>query len=194
MRRTREPPRQPAALGGVFDSFLDGKVSGQEINAQQEWQGVSRAANTGLPYDPARHHTMIDYVDRQVGPELLAQLGARLVCAQCGIPFHEKNNIGKFQCTYHPLPVVLLRNPHPCCGQPAGSAGCRTGDHRAQTGQGTALWTRDDCTVRIPRVLAARYHIDESDPGVVLAVATDSKDPARSYLIVSRVGERVPGV
>jgi hypothetical protein len=191
MRRFPQPAKLNDALGGVFDTFLDEEAARRDVDSESAWQGHRIGRDVELAYDPKLPSSVIAYIERTVGAEKLAELGVRLTCAQCGVPYYEKDNIGKFQCAYHTLSAVpQLYGKHPCCERPTGSPGCRTADHRAQLRERNMLWTAKDCTVRIPSILASRYKIDINDPDVVRGIATSEKDPARSYLIVSRVGGR----
>ena len=191
MLRVDGPPRETPDLGletaGIFDGFLDTVQDQQEISTQAAWRGVTRNRGSALPYDPASPASMSAYIDKVLGPQLLEELIVVRHCAYCKRHYRERDNIGQYQCSYHPNGAVQHAGRLACCDRPPDSEGCRAADHRPALRIGNTMWTTEDRSVRIPQALAHRYKVGDA---AVLGFSVNRSDPVRSYLIVSRVGDR----
>jgi hypothetical protein len=181
---TLEPSLSSA---GIFDGFLDTRQTQQDISTQAAWRGATRNRSSALPYDPASPASMSAYIDNSLGPQLLEELLVMRHCAYCRRHYRERDNIGQYQCSYHPEVAVQQSGLLVCCKNPLGSIGCRMADHRPALRVGDTMWTADDRVVRIPQAIAHRYKIADS---AIVGFSNNRIDPVRSYLIVSRIGER----
>jgi hypothetical protein len=170
----------------LFDSFLLYSSTRREVNQEQAWQsiGSNRRQMGELLYDPTSPGSIVRYLEKELAPQLKL-LERQERCAHCRRPYQPKNNFGKHGCFYHPL---TYDGKNRCCGKPLGSVGCQRGDHRSRLREQDTLWTWTDNTILLPYHLAPRWRVPAQ---AIVKTELNHTDPARSYLIVSRVGERI---
>lgn len=171
------------ASANVFDSFLSARDNRSEINGEEAWQGVIRSFRTELPYDPKSFSSILQYLQTTLRIEL-ELLNKQDLCAYCQRYFQRKFNFGRHQCAYHPY---TKDGEYLCCGRTLGEPGCQRADHRAMRRPSNTIWTQEEHTVKIPTLLQRQLSIPETS---IEKMVKNAEDPARDYLIVSRVGKR----
>lgn len=172
-----------AGSGNVFDAFLTAKDDQREINAEQAWQGVTRRFTSELPYDPKSMPSMMQYLHTVLKYEL-DFLSKQDFCVYCQRYYQRKFNFGRHQCSYHPY---TKEGEHLCCGRMLGEPGCQKADHRPVKRASNTMWTQEDHAVKIPTLLQRQLSVPDAS---IEEIVKNQDDPARDYLIISRIGKR----
>jgi hypothetical protein len=162
----------------MFNAFLrNAEIHEDEISTDQLWQQpllVENAKSSGIGYDRTNVLHMQSWLYTQLEKELTHMSGFEY-CQNCKRSYTEKENIGRFECRYHPGAYVGLT--YSCC---YGSIPCQPCDHRTKRGD----WPHSELTLAVPLHLLSllKTHKD----AILEPVYANEHDPARSYVFVRR--------
>lgn len=133
-----------------------------------------------LPYDsPASKDA---WLDKELGP-ILRQLDLdRRVCAYCNVVYKNLDNIGRWQCSWHPA-QVNGDNVYTCCGKSAPAMGCLRCDHNSLWEPNKSRWNDENTMIDVP---ISTLEVLRCDRTSIIAEGVNTSNPARSVYRLRR--------
>lgn len=180
-------------MQNVFDAFLEGAQELISTNVKLAWRDSALAEDrtfsqkeTSLPYNPLSTKSMTDWLLTTLNDRINLLKSHEQRCRYCHEIYTPFENLGRFACTYHPGFQDYDSRALTCCGSVELARGCRKCDHTPESAPRTGLrWTAENGLIKIPYYLVNYLHCREES--IVPELFLNEDDPARSYLLVSRV-------
>jgi hypothetical protein len=138
-----------------------------------------------LPYLPNNSESRDRWLNKQLGPILARLQQDRRLCVFCGLHYSNIDNIGRWQCRFHPGSVDG-KGAFTCCGSAFNSMGCRLCDHSPMSDLRNARWHHDNVNFDLPQAVE---HLIQPRPEAYVqppANAINKRNPARSFFRVRR--------
>jgi len=178
----------------VFDAFLGNAQELIITNAKLAWRdsaltesgNFSEKESSSLPYNPASSKSITEWLLGALRERLTLLQAQRQRCRYCQEIYTPYENLGRFACTYHPGYPDYHTHRFTCCNGIEVGRGCRKCDHTPDSAPRNGLrWTPETGLIKIPYYLINYLHCREES--IVPELFHNEDDPARSYVLVSRV-------
>lgn len=178
--------RQRSFGEGPFDAFLNTTLSVAPSNLAQLHLFDNNTAtnqfykeNRRLAYNENSPAEIEHYIVTRLKPTL-ALCRVQTKCMSCGAMYQPLNNIGGWQCRWHPG-YMQSNDLYSCCN--TRGPGCKRCDHSPQMRVFKRRWPNRSRAIRVPRYL---HRVIRWNPESVDGVYNDEQNPAHSYCAVLR--------
>lgn len=179
---------------GPFDAFLNTTLSVAPTNLSTAHL-FDNASTTDrfyketrrLAYNENSAASIEHYIIEKLRPTFeLCRVDAK--CRSCGSIYKPLDNIGRWQCRWHPG-YIRADQTYSCCGRRNG-LGCKRCDHSPILNAYQGRWPRRKRAVRVPRYL---YRIIRWEPDSIDSAWENVDNPAHSFIGILRAEvERSP--
>lgn len=171
---------------GPFDAFLtqrDDREDGDFLAARVFDRDVNlqpflRQGDT-LPYTDSASRER--WLNEQLRP-ILDRLQEKRRCVFCNVEYKNIDNIGRWQCVWHPLPLQP-DNTYECCGRPGSTRGCKPCDHSPSYDVTVARWDTHNTLIDIPTAVTSELRPKKE---AYKAEGVNTRNPARSLFRIQR--------
>ena len=171
----------------LFDRFLFGEEASRSINSRRFYKdSYNQESGSELGV-----HSRVPF---EIASRLRTQLSAEMsylneydTCAYCDTQYRRGANVGTHRCRFHPNPGYGPLNE--CCQRAKGAIGCVGCDHKPVRPDSGSRWLPETSTMAVPLYLLDCFEFPTSS---IERSFENHNDPAKSYVVVQRVGAMRP--